>query len=315
MSSSADELLKTTEVAKLLRVHPKHVYRLLHQGLPARRVGSEWRFTREDVLAWAAQRAPARDEPLATSSVSSASGVSSVSSASGVRRVEGAGGAAPLLAANGDLVIELLLGLALREKKPLVGFVQADRGTALERLAAREILAAGFHGERAPAELASQRLARLHLVEREIGLAFAPGGRLGALGTLEGLAKWRLASRPPTAGVRGHLDRALGKAGLSLERLRTKTTEVGSHRDAVCAVVRGEADVALTTTAWAARVGLDVLPLGTEGYELLMFADTLGTRAAVGLCELAQGSAFRQALAGVAGYDARDAGAIRYVDR
>jgi excisionase family DNA binding protein len=293
--SAADDLLKTTEVAKLLRVHPKHVYRLLNQGLPGRRVGSEWRFIREEVLAWSARRAPARDEQAVP-----------------VPRAESSEAAAPLLAANGDLVIEILLGLAVREGKPLVGFVQADRSTALDRLASREILAAGFHGERAPAELGSQRLARLHLVQREIGLAYAPGKKLA---NLAALAKKRLASRPPTAGVRGHLDRALAKAGLSLDRLRTKATEVGSHRDAVCAVVRGDADVALTTTAWAARVGLQVLPLGTEGYELLMYADTLGTRAAVGLCELAQGSAYRRALSEVAGYDASDAGSIRYVDR
>lgn len=293
--SSADDLLKTTEVAKLLRVHPKHVYRLLAQGLPGRRVGSEWRFVRDEVLAWSASR-----------------GGLAQSSPAQRPHVDAAPGAAPLLAANGDLVVEILLELALREKKPLVGFVQADRGTALERLASREILAAGFHGERAPAELSSQRLARLHLVQREIGLAFAPGKKLGSLAAL---AKKRLASRPPTAGVRGHLDRALAEAGLSLERLRTRATEVASHRDAVCAVVRGDADVALTTTAWAARVGLEVLPLGTEGYELLMFADTLGAPAAVGLCELAQGRVLRQALAAIAGYDATDAGAIRYVDR
>jgi excisionase family DNA binding protein len=294
-----EDLLKTTEVAKLLRVHPKHVYRLLAQGLPGRRVGSEWRFLRDEVLAWSAARGGIPEAAAPAHALSTA-------------RVEPPPGPTPLLAANGDVVIELLLGLALRERKPLVGFVQSDRGAALDRLAGREILAAGFHGERAPVELAAHRLARLHLVVREIGLAHAHGTKLR---DLSGLAKKRLATRPPTAGVRGHLDRALAKAGLALDKLRVAATEVGSHRDAVCAVVRGEADVALTTTAWAARVGLDVLPLGREEYELLMFADTLGAPAAVGLCELAQGGAFRRALAGVAGYDARDAGAIRYVDR
>src|SRR4051794_27145097 len=47
----AAPLLTTEEVASLLRVHPKHVYRLLKKGLPARRVGSEWRFERGEVLA------------------------------------------------------------------------------------------------------------------------------------------------------------------------------------------------------------------------------------------------------------------------
>ncbi len=33
--------LTTREVAELLRVHPKHVYRLRKRGLPAHRVGDE----------------------------------------------------------------------------------------------------------------------------------------------------------------------------------------------------------------------------------------------------------------------------------
>src|SRR5208283_3172516 len=42
-------LLTTNEVARLLRVHPKHVYRLLKRGLPAHRVGDEWRFDEDEV--------------------------------------------------------------------------------------------------------------------------------------------------------------------------------------------------------------------------------------------------------------------------
>ncbi len=53
--SSSEEWLTTIEVAAVLRVHPKHVYRLLRQGLPARRVGGQWRFSADEVLGWAAQ--------------------------------------------------------------------------------------------------------------------------------------------------------------------------------------------------------------------------------------------------------------------
>ena len=48
-----DELLTSTETARLLRVHPKHLYRLLRQGLPGHRAGKgHWRFWRSEVLAW-----------------------------------------------------------------------------------------------------------------------------------------------------------------------------------------------------------------------------------------------------------------------
>ena len=63
----ASALLTTSEVADFLRVHPKHVYRLLKKGLPARRVGAEWRFDRDDVLVWSGGKAPERraDAPVA----------------------------------------------------------------------------------------------------------------------------------------------------------------------------------------------------------------------------------------------------------
>lgn len=48
-----DDLLTSTEVARLLRIHPKHLYRLLRRGLPGHRHGrGHWRFRRDEVLAW-----------------------------------------------------------------------------------------------------------------------------------------------------------------------------------------------------------------------------------------------------------------------
>jgi excisionase family DNA binding protein len=274
----ADELLKTAEVAELLRVHPKHVYRLLDQGLPGRRVGGEWRFVREEVLAWSAARGGA--------------------SAPSSRGAPPAGGAVvpPLLGANGDLVIEVLLAQIVAQKRPLVGFVQADRGTALAQLGARTLLLAGFHGERPPAHLEAARLARIHLVERAVGLAHRADLRVEGVADVRRL---RIATRPATAGVRGHFDRALAEASLSPDALRARTTTFDSHREAVCAVVRGDADVALTTAAWAGRVGLPFLTLARESYDLLLFAEALGEPHVVGLCEVAQSKAFRGALGAV----------------
>lgn len=283
-----DELLKTAEVAQLLRVHPKHVYRLIDQGLPRRRVGSEWRFVREEVLAWSKTRGGSPSPRVVASSAATTP---------------------PLLGANGDLVIEILLAQVLAAKRPLVGFVQADRGTALARLGARAILLAGYHGEQPPAHFDAERLARIHLVDREVGLAFPAGLRVKRLADV---ARRRVANRPSSAGIRAHFDRALAAAGLTLGALRTTSTFVDSHREAVCAVVRGEADVALSTSAWAARVGLAFLPFATESYDLLLFADSLGDAPVVGLCEIAQSKPFHAALAAIAGYDARGAGEIRY---
>ncbi|MCL2825491.1 MAG: helix-turn-helix domain-containing protein, partial [Polyangiaceae bacterium] len=47
-----DGWLTTTEVAAVLQIHPKHVYRLIKKGLPAHRVGGQWRFLSEEILEW-----------------------------------------------------------------------------------------------------------------------------------------------------------------------------------------------------------------------------------------------------------------------
>lgn len=279
-------LIKSADVAELLKVHPKQIYRLLTRGLPAHRVGGEWRFMREEVLAW--------------------SGTHSRSKAPSTVALPGP---PPLLAANGDVVIDVLIAQLLDEGKPLLGFVQLDRGRALERLAARTILLAGFHGDIPPSHVDAARLARIHLVKRDIGLAFVPSSRVKRL---RDLRKKRIALRPATAGVRAHFDRALSKERTTLAKLGCRVSLFESHREAACAAVRGDVDVALTTSAWAERVGLGFFALASEPYELLVYAESLGAPPCVAVCEVAQSRPFRAALSKVAGYDGRSAGQIRY---
>lgn len=293
-TAAEGELLKTPEVARLLRVHPKQVYRLLDQGMPVRRVGSAYRFVGEEVLAWSAQRERSATPAPSPPSSAPARAVSSPP---------------PLIAANGDLVIEVLLASLRVQHKPLLGFIQADRGAAFDLLAARAILMAGFHGQVPPSHIDADRLARIHLVRRDVGLAHPSRRSLRSVHDLEGK---RLATRGPTAGVRARFERALEAAGATLASLRVDAREVDSHREAVCALLRGEVDAALTTAAWAARTGMGFLRLATEPYELVLYAEHLGLPASVAVCEVAQTPAFRDALAAIAGYDPRAAGQIRY---
>ena len=52
-SSTTAMALHTHELAEYLRVHPSTIYRLLRHGtLPALRVGSDWRFSREAIDRW-----------------------------------------------------------------------------------------------------------------------------------------------------------------------------------------------------------------------------------------------------------------------
>jgi excisionase family DNA binding protein len=285
---SKETLLRTDEVAALLRVHPKHVYRLLKKGLPARRVGGEWRFSREEVLAWSGGR----------------------EAGAGAAPAEAALATPPaLVAANGDLVVTTLLALADRLGPPLVGLVQADVRRGAELLQAGAVLAAGAHAGGFPTHVGGERIARIHLVRREVGLL---GPRGSGPPRLEDLARLKLASRPPTAGVRAHLDAALREAGLDPEAIHRRALLLDSHLEVVCAVAAGRAEVGLGSRAWGERAGLSFLPLATEAYGLIVKARDLGDARTVRLCEVAQGEPFRAAIAAIRGYDVAGAGDIRY---
>jgi len=289
-----DQLLTTVEVAEVLRVHPKHVYRLLRKGLPARRVGSEWRFSRDDVLAWSGGKAlePQADAAAPAMAVPAAA-------------LE----AAPaLVAANGDVAVLTLLALAASRGPPLLGFVQADMGEAAELLRRRAVLAAGAHAGGFPSHVGDERVARLHLVTREIGLVHPAGRAL----RLKDLSKLRLASRPPSAGVRGYLDRALEAERLEPRRAHRNALLLRSHLEVVLAVAAGRADVGLCSRAWGERAGLAFQPLATEAYGLILKARDLGDARVVRLCEVAQGKAFRSEVGGIPGYDPSGSGDIRY---
>ena len=293
-------LMTTKEVAALLKVHPKHVYRLLRRGLPAHRVGDEWRFDEEEVRRFCRNRGTDMLAARGTEGSASESPVSSQTSP--------ATQTASFIAANGDVAVELLLELVRRLRGPCLGHIPADHATGLGLLRQETVLLSGFHGDAMPAGFPEAGLARIQLVDRQVGIVFQRGLHLRRLSSIVGR---RLAGRPLTAGIRTHLDVSLRNEGVEPERVYKNAMLLDSHRDVVMAVVRGDAQVGLASQAWAARAGLGFLALASESYGYLVRAKNLGDPAIVGLCEVAQGSAFRKRLASEHGYAASRAGEIR----
>ena len=281
---SSPGLLTTSEVARLLNVHPKHVYRLLRRGIPAKKVGGDWRFDRDEVLRWAAPSGDVVETP----------------------RV--AGTAPALLAANGDVAVEMLLD-EVNERGPLVGFVRSDRDRALELLAAGEVMLAGAHGRAFPTTSAGMRLARIHLVDREVGLVAAHGKPVPPT---KRLSQLRFAYRPQSAAVVVHLENAARAEKLDLGKLLRKAGRLASHREVVLAVLRGEYDVGLATRAWAAAVGLAFRKLAVESYGLLLRATDLPRPEIVRICEVAQSKTYLDRIAKIPGYDTTGCGVMRY---
>ncbi|MFZ3063311.1 MAG: helix-turn-helix domain-containing protein [Actinomycetota bacterium] len=53
------------EVAKYLRMHQMTIYRMANEGrLPGYRVGSRWRFLREEIDAWLRQQGNTQSQKL-----------------------------------------------------------------------------------------------------------------------------------------------------------------------------------------------------------------------------------------------------------
>jgi len=279
--SDPTTLLRSAEVARLLRVHPKHVFRLLRAGMPGMRVGGEWRFLRDDVLAWARDR--------------------------GARRPAGVAG--PVLASNDDEAVAILLRALRADGGPVVGWVQADSMTALDLLSRDRAAIAGFHRREVPATVAGRRLVRLRLVAREVGVVGRRGR--GAPG-IAAFAERRVASRPASAGVRSTLDAALERAGISPAMVQARARSLPSNRDVVLAVVRGDADVGIASRDWADRCGLPFRALGVEEYDLLTPADRLADAAVMALCDAARRRDVCRAVAALPGHSVRDAGTLRF---
>jgi excisionase family DNA binding protein len=55
--ATVHEVLTLKELCDLLRVHPSTIYKLLREGrIPSFRIGSEWRFRRDVILRWMAEK-------------------------------------------------------------------------------------------------------------------------------------------------------------------------------------------------------------------------------------------------------------------
>ena len=51
------EILTVKEVSELLKIHESTVYKMIREGrIPAFRIGSEWRFLKDQIVHWMAEQ-------------------------------------------------------------------------------------------------------------------------------------------------------------------------------------------------------------------------------------------------------------------
>ena len=291
----AGRWLTSKEAAALLRVHPKHIYRLLRKGLPAQRIGGQWRFYALEIERWA--RGGPDPRAAADGNINPQKGTEPCADVA-------------LLLSRDDIAVHALVAEINRRAPPAVGIVPHDDAGSLRWLEEPRILAASLMGDlTAPS---SVQLVWLHIAHETFGLIGPPAGAPPEPASML-RRRLRVASWPAGSDLRAVVDSVLLRDGFDASAAHASARLSSSHADIVSAVVRGDAQIGVTTAAWALRFGLPFTPLGSRPFGLIAPASTLGHPALVRCWEVLQSHAFRHAIERLGGYDASDAGVIRYL--
>lgn len=264
-SQASSEWLTTQEVATLLRVHPKHVYRLLHQGMPARRVGGQWRFSRADIQHWADQRGgiglPMPSRALAPPSTFT-------------------------LALEPNEIADAVAAV-FRDGSPAhIATVATTSRRAIELLESGELSAAIVRTEDAR-RIACATL-RVGLGARELGVISIPSN--------DDRPKASTIATPPTTDrFRDRLCAILQGSPAEGAAIRF----VGSDLEACGAVLRRDCSAAFSSRNWAHGLGLTFHPVFSEAWELAIRVDAMEDPTVSRICVAAQGDVMRDALSRV----------------
>jgi putative molybdopterin biosynthesis protein len=277
-STGTGEWLTTLEVATLLRVHPKHVYRLLHQGMPARRVGGQWRFSRTDIQQWADQRGG----PMAATPPQSPTAASSTT----------------ILAIEPNEVADAVASV-FREGAPApVALVHTTSKRAIALLESGEVVAAIVRGDHARS-LACATI-RIHLGARQVGILSPPSSSSPA--------------PPPTIAVPSDISQSNDAIACWLEPTVARGATLqpaGSALEACSRVLRRESAAAVGSRMWAERLNLSFQAVQSESWELAIRVDAMEDPNVSRICVTAQGDAMRAALSGALVEDTDKIGQMR----
>ena len=221
-----------------------------------------------------------------------------------------------------DLVLDLAAS-ALRADDPLITLASSNVGSLGGLVALRDGLChiAGSHlldlasgeytlpyvdrvfGSSAP------DVAVVRLVHREQGLMVASGNPL-RLGGIEDLTRpgVRYVNRQRGAGTRVLLDHRLAEQGIPPDAISGYAREEPTHLAVAAAIAAGRGDAGLGITAAARALGLDLVPVTWEPYDLVVTPGALGSPLLKPLWALLHSDQFQAAVTGLGGYSAKEMG-------
>lgn len=298
------ELLTVRELAELLRINEKKIYRLANQGkLPGTRAAGKWLFPRGLVQEWIESQA--RETLTSTQK----SGKSTVE-----HQVT--------LLISDDIAVNTLVKHFNRSQASfvavtaVVGSGRALAGLALGRadLAGVHLMdpaGKGYNREEVKRVMEGRRILAVHVAGRVQGLITAPGNPMG-LASLADLGRKgiRFINRQWGSGTRRLLDQKLKELGLEASRIAGYEREVDSHIEAAVAVLRKEADLALGIGSAAGALGLHFVPILKENYDLVALEEGFYRPAVQAFMEALKSDFFSSLLDALPGYDGQRTGQV-----
>jgi putative molybdopterin biosynthesis protein len=149
------------------------------------------------------------------------------------------------------------------------------------------------------------------LVHREQGLMVKRGNPLDIKNLVSLIRpEVRFMNRQRGAGTRVLLDYHLNLMGISASQIRGYNQEEYTHLGVAAAVASGRADCGLGIPAAAQALDLDFVPLFHERYDLVIPKEFAESPLLVPLFDVIGGTAFRNAVAALPGYDVREMGKL-----
>ena len=257
-------LLSTKEVAALLGIHEKNVYRLItDKGLPATKVTGKWLFPRHLVQQWVENH---------TINVPDTGDLAFRAPALFV------------VAGSNDILLDQALNLFMQtcpEYTAVFGNLGSMGGLkalrqglchmASSHLAEED--AQDFNFTQAAAVL-DQLPAVINFSRREQGLVVQQGNPRNIRSVSDLAAKGvRVVNRSLGTGTRLWFDRSLEQAGLDPNQIPGYDREVQRHLDVGLEVLSGRADCGPCIRTVAGLLNLDFLPMHWERFDLLVSKD------------------------------------------
>ena len=157
--------------------------------------------------------------------------------------------------------------------------------------------------------LEGEPVAVLRLAHREQGLMVAPGNP-HAISSIADVAARpiRYVNRQRGAGTRILLDYELSRRGIETGEIAGYERELYSHLAVAATIAAGSADCGLGIRAAARAFGLELVPVASEPFDLVLRAESLDDPVVAPLLALLDDAAFRARVEDLGGYDTGETG-------